>query len=96
MSKESIPLYCFTTAGLEEVTAEEVGQRLADSRVEEARRGVVFFTYGGKPEPLLELSTTEDVFALIARGEVSGARQGLAQAGELVLQSPFLEGAGEL
>lgn len=96
MSKESIPFYCFTTAGLEEVTAGEIGQLLADSRVEEGRRGVVSFTYGGRPEPLLELSTTEDVFALIARGEVAEGRQGLAQAGELVLQSPYLEGAVEL
>ena len=89
--------YCFTTPGLEEVSAGEIVGRLAGARVEQKRPGVVFFEYGGDPRLLLELGSTEDIFALIVRGEVGAQkREGLAQAEELVKGASLLDGAVEV
>ena len=53
--------------GLEKVTAQEIAARLPDARVLEQRRGWVVFHYPGDAGDLLELRTTEDVFALLYR-----------------------------
>jgi 23S rRNA G2445 N2-methylase RlmL len=53
--------------GLEKVTAQEISARLPDARVLEQRRGWVVFRYSGDAGDLLDLRTTEDVFALLYR-----------------------------
>ena len=44
-----------------------------------SQRGVVFFATDAPPQDLLGLGTTEDVFALVARGRVETSREGLGR-----------------
>lgn len=53
--------------GLEKVTAQEITARLPGARVLEQRRGWVVLRYPGHAGDLLDLRTTEDVFALLYR-----------------------------
>jgi 23S rRNA G2445 N2-methylase RlmL len=53
--------------GLEKVTAQEIAARLPRARVVEQRRGWVVLRYTGDAADLLDLRTTEDVFALLYR-----------------------------
>ncbi|MEW6751832.1 MAG: methyltransferase domain-containing protein [Candidatus Latescibacterota bacterium] len=85
--------YCFTVPGLEGVAAAEIGRCLPGARLAERLPGVVFFAHEGDPSPLLRLSTVEDVFALVARGPVSGQRRGLQEAEALVESAADLEAA---
>jgi len=82
-----VRFYCFTIPGLEDVSAGEIVSRLPGARVEEKKQGIVFFAYQEDLRPLLELSTAEDVFALVARGRASRRREGLAQVQALVRDS---------
>jgi tRNA (guanine6-N2)-methyltransferase len=79
-----VRFYCQTIPGLEQITADEIAARLPAAALEETDRGVVFFSYSGHPGPLLELTTTEDVFALLAREELATEREGLVQAEAMV------------
>ena len=54
---------------------------------------MVFFATDAPPQDLLALGTTEDVFALVARGPVDAGREGLEKAGALVAESPLFEEA---
>ena len=84
--------YAFVAPGLEEIAQREITVRLGAEQ-QGRRRGVVFFATDAPPQDLLELATTEDVFALVARGPVPAGREGLAEAGALVAESPLFEDA---
>ena len=70
----------------------EITERLGAER-QGRQRGVVFFATDAPPQDLLGLGTTEDVFALVARGPVAAGREGLEEAGALVAESPLFEEA---
>jgi len=53
--------------GLEKIAAQEIAARLPGARVLEQQRGWVVFQYSGGAGDLLDLRTTEDVFALLYR-----------------------------
>lgn len=53
--------------GLEAVAGEEIQARLDDAQIVESQRGWVIFTYPGDANALLQLRTTEDVFAVLYR-----------------------------
>lgn len=74
--------YAFTIPGLEGIVAREIADR--GGRSKERRRGVVFFTWDGDSAELLQLGTSEDVFALVARAPVSLEKEGLEQIEALV------------
>ena len=80
--------YAFVAPGLEPIAQREIAARLGGQR-QGQQRGVVFFDTDAPPPDLLALGTTEDVFALVARGPVAAVREGLAQAGTLVAESPL-------
>ena len=84
--------YAFVAPGLEEIAQREIAARLGAER-QGQQRGVVFFATDAPPQALLALGTTEDVFALVARGPVAAERAGLAQAGALVAESPLFAAA---
>ncbi len=84
--------YAFVAPGLEEIAQREIAAHLAAER-QGQQRGVVFFATDAPPQALLELGTTEDVFALVARGPVAAGREGLAQAGAFVAESPLFADA---
>ncbi len=84
--------YAFVAPGLEEIAQREITARLGAEQ-QGKQRGVVFFATDAPPQDLLELGTTEDVFALVVRGRVETSREGLAQAGALVAESPLFEEA---
>ena len=84
--------YAFVAPGLEEIAQREIAARFG-GRPQGQQRGVVFFATDAPPQALLGLGTTEDVFALVARGPVPAAREGLAQAGALVAESPLFADA---
>ena len=84
--------YAFVAPGLEEIAQREIAARLGAEQ-QGRQRGVVFFATDAPPQDLLGLGTTEDVFALVARGPVPTAREGLDQAGALVAESPLFEDA---
>jgi len=82
--------YCQTLPGLEGIAAEEIAAALPGARLEDSRPGAVYFAWRGHPAALLRLGTAEDVFALVARGDVELGRGGLAQAEALVSAAPGL------
>jgi 23S rRNA G2445 N2-methylase RlmL len=84
--------YAFVVPGLEEVAGREIAERFG-VQIGERRCGVVFFSWEGNPRDLLELGTTEDVFAVVARGRVANEREGLEQIGVMVAESPLFEEA---
>ena len=59
--------YAFVAPGLEEIAQREIAARLGAEQ-QGRQRGVVFFATDAPPQDLLDLGTTEDVFALVARG----------------------------
>ena len=67
--KKSYPLEYAAAVhpGLEKVSGQEIAARLPGARVLEQHRGWVVFHYPGDASDLLELRTTEDVFALLYR-----------------------------
>lgn len=85
--------YLQTVPGVEAITRREVQDSLDGSRIVASAPGRVVFDYRGDPRHLLDLGTAEDVFALVAHDEISGARRGLQQARELVRKSPLLRRA---
>lgn len=86
--------YAFVAPGLEQIAQREIAACVGGQR-QGQQRGVVFFATDAPPSALLSLGTTEDIFALVARGPVGAAREGLAQAGALVAESPlFAEAVG--
>jgi len=63
--------------GLEEIAGQEVEARLAGARVIETQRGWTAFRYPGPAADLLQLRTTEDVFAVLFRtAELPAYRSG--------------------
>jgi 23S rRNA G2445 N2-methylase RlmL len=82
--------YAFTIAGLEEVAAQEIAACLVEARITDLERGLVHFEYSGDVQALLTLGTTEDVFALVAKGRVSRERNGLRATEEMVRRSARL------
>ena len=69
--------YAFTVPGVEGLLAREIAD--GGGRVSERRSGVVFFEWQGDQAALLHLGLAEDVFALVARQEVSFEKDGLRQ-----------------
>ena len=80
--------YAFVIPGLEAIAGQEIVERFG-AELGEQRRGIVFFSWEGDPVALLGLTTTEDVFALVACGKLSTERDGLGEAGALVADSPL-------
>ena len=74
--------YAFTVPGVEGLLAREIAD--GGGRVSERRSGVVFFEWQGDQGALLHLGLAEDVFALVARQEVSFEKDGLRQIEALV------------
>ena len=70
--------YAFVAPGLEEIAQREITARLGADQ-QGRLRGVVFFATDAPPQDLLGLGTTEDVFALVARGRVETSRRGLGR-----------------
>lgn len=68
--------YAMTMPGLEAVTADEIGERLAGARVTRRMPGVVVFEAAAAPAELLALRTTEDVFLLLAAIDHLGPGEG--------------------
>jgi tRNA (guanine6-N2)-methyltransferase len=85
--------YCQTLPGLELITAAEIKASLEKATVGQTGPGVVHFSYGGHPAPVLRLGTAEDVFALVARGSLDLERTGLAQAEALVAEADGFDAA---
>ena len=86
--------YAFVAPGLEQIAQREIAACVG-GQPQGQQRGVVFFATDAPPPALLSLGTTEDIFALVARGPVGAEREGLAQAGALVAESPlFAEAVG--
>lgn len=84
--------YAFVAPGLESIAAEEIAEH-GGTAADTKERGVVFFTWDGDPKTLLDLGTTEDVFAQVAHERVAPAREGLEEAGKMIAESPFFEAA---
>ena len=74
--------YALTVPGVEGLLAREIAD--GGGRVSERRSGVVFFEWHGDAPTLLRLGLAEDVFALVAREEVSLEKDGLRQIEALV------------
>ena len=89
---KAMQFYAFVAPGLEQIAQREIAARLGAER-QGRQRGVVFFATDAPPQDLLALGTTEDVFALVARGPVDAGREGLEKAGALVAESPLFEEA---
>jgi tRNA (guanine6-N2)-methyltransferase len=53
--------------GLEEVSGQEITERLPGARIVDKTRGWIVFDYAGRAFDLLALRTTEDVFAVLYR-----------------------------
>ena len=83
--------YAFTVPGVEGLLAREIAD--GGGRVSERRSGVVFFEWQGDQGALLHLGLAEDVFALVARQEVSFEKDGLRQIEALVQGAPSWERA---
>ena len=83
--------YAFTVPGVEGLLAREIAD--GGGRVSERRSGVVFFEWQGDQAALLHLGLAEDVFALVARQEVSFEKDGLRQIEALVQGAPSWERA---
>lgn len=84
--------YAFVIPGLEEIAGQEIVERLG-AECADKRRGVVFFSWDGDPQGLLDLTTTEDVFALVARGKVQWSKEGLEEIEAMVAESLLFEEA---
>jgi len=85
-----------TMPGLEQVSWLEIQSRLSGVTLEgyktiRGRNGMVLFRYGGDPQDLLSLRTTEDVFLVVERlPRVAWGYEGLSQIYEALLRSRFL------
>ena len=83
--------YALTVPGVEGLLAREIAD--GGGHVSERRSGVVFFEWYGDAPTLLRLGLAEDVFALVAREEVSLEKDGLHQIEALVQHAPSWERA---
>ena len=83
--------YALTVPGIEGLLAREIAD--GSGRVSERRSGIVFFEWDGDAPTLLRLGLAEDVFALVAREEVSLEKDGLRQIEALVQRAPSWERA---
>lgn len=81
--------YALTVPGVEGLLAREIAD--GGGHVSERRSGVVFFEWYGDAPTLLRLGLAEDVFALVAREEVSLKKDGLRQIEALVQRAPSWE-----
>lgn len=85
-----------TMPGLEHVSWLEIRRRLEGVSLEgykiiRDRNGMVLFRYDGRPEDLLALRTTEDVFMVVERvPRVAWGYEGLSQIYDALLRSRFL------
>lgn len=85
-----------TMPGLEGVSWLEIRRRLEGTALEgyktiRDRNGMVLFRYGGDPEDLGSLRTTEDVFLVVERlPKIAWGYEGLSQIHEALVQSRFL------
>ncbi len=77
--------YAFTVPGVEGMLAREITECGGQSG--ERRRGAVFFDWSASPRAALQLGMAEDVFALVARDQVSLEKDGLRQIEALVATS---------
>ena len=85
--------YFFTLAGLEQIAAGEVREKLKGARCTKSGGGIGHFQYRGDGRQLLGLQTTEDVFAKVAQFNLQPGKKGLESVSRQIDRSPLLEPA---
>jgi 23S rRNA G2445 N2-methylase RlmL len=88
--------YAHTLPGLENIAWEEIedhlpGVEYQGTKIVAGKNGLVFFNYGGQIDDLLDLRTTEDIFAIVKEERVGWGYEGLSAGYNALLKSDVFD-----